>query len=145
MSLYQLKGTSGSVVNQSFPFQDRLLLGSSTQCDVHIVGPGVAAHHAEISVVDNKILVLRNLDPGFDTLLNGVPVGQQTLGSGDEIRIGNYRWMLQAPGLRPERVLTGEVLKPSSAAWLKILIWATLPAAVAAMVIACYLTDCWWI
>ncbi len=145
MSLYQLKGTSGSVINQSFPFQDTLLLGSSEQCDVRLAEPGVAPRHAEISVVEGKRLLLRNLDPGFETLLNGVPVDQQALGSGDEIRVGSCRWMLQAPGLRPERLLTAEAVKPSRVRWLRIFVWTTLAAAVAAMLVTCYLLDCLWI
>ena len=44
-------------------------------------------------------------------MLNGEPVEQASLGSGDEIRIANCRWVLQAPGLRPQKVLTEDAVQ----------------------------------
>ena len=85
MSLYKLKGTSGSVINQSFPFGESIVLGSADDCDVQIDEPGIAARHAEIRLLDNHTLQLKDL--GFGTLLNGEPVSETLLGSGDEIRI----------------------------------------------------------
>jgi phosphohistidine phosphatase SixA len=43
--------------------------------------------------------------------LNGEAVEHAILASGDEIRIANCRWVLQAPGLRPEKVLTSEAVR----------------------------------
>ena len=53
------------------------------------------------------------------------------LASGDEIRIGNCRWVLQAPGLRPEKVLTAEAVKPQRS-YLPWLVVGGLLAAAAA-------------
>ncbi len=126
MSLYQLKGTAGSVINQSFPCGENLLLGSSTDCDVQLGGPGIAPWHAEITLLSDKALHLQNLDPAFATLLNGESVTEHLLASGDEIRMGSCRLMLQAPGLRPERILTDEVVKPPSRRRLQIVLWGVL-------------------
>ena len=60
---------------------------------------------------DGQLLLL-NLDPAAETLLNGEAIERAGLSSGDEIRIANCRWVLQAPGLRPEKVLTREAVKP---------------------------------
>ena len=38
MSLYKLKGTSGSVINQSFPLGETFVLGSAADCAVQIDG-----------------------------------------------------------------------------------------------------------
>ena len=46
---------------------------------------------------------MKNLANAAETLLNGEVVEQASLASGDEIRIGNCRWVLQAPGLRPQK------------------------------------------
>ena len=113
MSLYKLKGTSGSVINQSFPFGDSIVLGSSAVCDVQLDEAGISSRHAEIRLIDGKSLLLKDLNSKTGTLLNGEPVTETLLGSGDEIRIGTCRWMLQAPGLRPERVLTDDVVSKS--------------------------------
>lgn len=135
MSHYKLKGTAGSVINQSFPFAKSITLGSGPDCDIQIEDAGVASRHAEISLLDSHELQLRNLDAKTGTLLNGEPVTETLLGSGDEIRIGTCRWMLQAPGLRPERVLTAEVVTRRSPTWPRVLAWTSVAAAAAALVI----------
>ena len=123
MSHYKLKGTSGSVINQSFPFAESIVFGSSNDCDVQIDEPGVAERHAEIRLL------------GFCTLLNGEPVSETLLGSGDEIRIGTCRWMLQAPGLRPDRILTEDVVQKRTRRWPSVLVWTSLAAAAAAVAV----------
>ncbi len=132
MSHYKLKGTSGSVINRSFPFGETIVLGSSPNCDVHLDEAGVSARHAEIRLLENDALLLKDLGSETGTLLNGEPVNETMLGSGDEIRIGTCRWMLQAPGLRPERVLTAEVVKKTSRRWPRVLGWGVVVAAAAA-------------
>jgi predicted component of type VI protein secretion system len=133
MSHYKLKGTSGSVINQSFPFGESIVLGSSEDCDVQIDGPGIAERHAEIRLLDDNSLQLKDL--GFGTLLNGEPVSETLLGSGDEIRIGTCRWMLQAPGLRPDRVLTEDVVQKRTRRWPSVLVWTSLVAGAAAVAV----------
>jgi hypothetical protein len=135
MSHYKLKGTSGSVINRSFPLGEALLLGSSADCDVQLDDPGVAPHHAEIRLVDGKSLLLKDLDSGTGTLVNGKPVSETMLGSGDEIRIGTCRWMLQAPGLRPDRVLTAEVVRKPARRWPRALGWTILLASAAGVAV----------
>ena len=135
MSHYKLKGTSGSVINQSFPFGESIVLGSSSDCDVQIDEPRVSPRHAEICLIDGNALLLKDLDSGTGTLLNGEPVIETLLGSGDEIRIGSCRWMLQAPGLRPDRILTADVVKKSSPRWPRVLVWTILAASAAGVVV----------
>ncbi len=135
MSIYKLKGTSGSVINQSFPFRDSIVLGSSDSCDVQLDEPGVSARHAEISLIDGQSLLLKDLDSGSGTLLNGEAVNEVILASGDEIRIGTCRWMLQAPGLRPERVLTADVVGKPARRWPRMLTWGTLLTALTAVAV----------
>ena len=135
MSLYKLKGTSGSVINQSFPFVESIVLGSSADCDVQLDEPGVSARHAEIRLIDGRSLQLKDLDSKTGTLLNGEPVLETLLGSGDEIRIGTCRWMLQAPGLRPERILTAEVVKKPSRRWPRALAWSIVATSAAAVAV----------
>ena len=135
MSHYKLKGTSGSVINQSFPIGESIVLGSSADCDVQLHEAGVAPRHAEIRLLDGKSLQLKDLGSTTGTLLNGVPVSEKLLGSGDEIRIGTCRWMLQAPGLRPERVLTAEAVSQPARRWPRVLLWTGLAAAAGAVAV----------
>jgi pSer/pThr/pTyr-binding forkhead associated (FHA) protein len=135
MSVYKLKGTSGSVINQSFPFGDSIVLGSSADCDIQLDEPGVASRHAEIRLLDGKSLQLKDLGSKSGTRLNGEPVTETLLGSGDEIRIGTCRWMLQAPGLRPERVLTADVVGKPARRWPRRFAWTGLLATAAAVAV----------
>jgi len=111
MSNYRLKGASGPVSNQAFKLGAITLIGRADDCDLRLDVEGVSSRHAEIQEKDDGSLVLVNLDPDGETLLNGEAVHSVSLASGDEIRIANCRWVLQAPGLRPEKVLTGEAVR----------------------------------
>ena len=135
MSLYKLKGTSGSVINRSYPFGDSIVLGSSADCDVQLDEPGISSKHAEIRFDADKSLLLRDLDSETGTLLNGERMTESQLGSGDEIRIGTCRLMLQAPGLRPSRILTGDVTQKTTRRWPRVLLWTSLLAGATAVAV----------
>jgi len=111
MHTYRLKGASGKVANQAFGLTERTLLGRSPECDLVIDDETIAPLHAEILLNSDGSMELINLDGGFATHVNGSPVTRATLYSGDEIRLGNCRWVLQAPGLRPEKVLSEAALQ----------------------------------
>jgi hypothetical protein len=129
MSAYRLKGASGAVINQVFTLGDRTLIGSGKDCDISTSPDDVEKHHAEVTLQDGA-LILHNLGAQGATLLNGEPVEQASLVSGDEIRIANCRWVLQAPGLRPQKVLTDEAIVRQRN-WIPWLIVAGLLAAAA--------------
>ncbi|RPH99561.1 MAG: FHA domain-containing protein [Lysobacterales bacterium] len=130
MSTYRLKGASGAVINQSFTLGARTVIGRADDCDLRLQQDGVAARHAEISQTEDG-LILSRLDPAGEVLLNGQPVERASLSSGDEIRIANCRFVLQAPGLRPQKVLTPAAARPRRR-YLPWLIVAGLLAAAAA-------------
>ena len=131
MSIYRLKGASGPVINQSHTLGPKTLIGRADDCDLRINAEGVASHHAEILQEEQGGLTLTHLDPGFETVLNGEPVQHASLGSGDEIRISKCRFVLQAPGLRPDRVLAGAAASPSRG-WIPWVITGALLGAAAA-------------
>ena len=135
MSVYKLKGTSGGLINQSFPIGEVLVLGSAEDCDVRIDEAGIAPRHAEVRLIEGKNLQLKHLGSDAGTLLNGEPVSETLLASGDEIRIGTCRLMLQAPGLRPERILTAEAVKQPARRWPRIAAWGVLAATAAAVAV----------
>jgi predicted component of type VI protein secretion system len=120
MSIYRLKGASGAVINQSHTLGDKTVIGRAEDCDLRIDQDGIAGRHAEIVHEKQGGLTLTHLAPQGETMLNGEPVQKASLGSGDEIRIGNCRWVLQAPGLRPEKVLTEQAVsrRRSYVPWL---------------------------
>ena len=130
MSIYRLKGASAPVIDQSFTLGARTVIGRADDCDLRLDQEGVAGRHAEISQADGG-LTLSRLDAAHEVLLNGNPVERAELSSGDEIRIAQCRFVLQAPGLRPAKVLTSEATRPRRG-YLPWLIVAGLVAAAAA-------------
>jgi predicted component of type VI protein secretion system len=113
MNIYRLKGTSGSVINQSWTLAERNVVGSGSECEIRIESDAFASAHAVVEIRDGRIIV-RRLEDGGEVLVNGESIHEKGLDSGDEIRIGNCRWMLQAPGLKPEKVLTEEAVRRRS-------------------------------
>ncbi len=105
MIFYRLKGTSGAVANEAWDLQQQTVIGSAPDCAIVLQGESVAPRHAELEVEDGTI-ALRLLEEGAELFVNGKAVTEAVLFSGDEIRIANCRWLVQAPGMKPERVLT---------------------------------------
>jgi len=128
MSTYRLKGASGAVTNQAFTLGEKTLIGSAEDCDLRVVNGNIEPRHAEITQ-EQEALVLKNLATSAETRLNGEVVDQASLSSGDEIRIGNCRWVLQAPGLRPQKVLTGDAIRPKRNYLPWLIVGALLTAA----------------
>jgi hypothetical protein len=126
-----LKGASGPVINQSHTLGKRTLIGRADDCDLRVDQDGVEGRHAEIVEDGQGGLKLNHLAPGGETVLNGESVQTAALGSGDEIRIANCRWVLQAPGLRPEKILTEQAVAKRRG-YIPLLIAGGLLAAAAA-------------
>ena len=116
MSLFRLKGTSGAVINQAWKLEQRAVIGTADDCEIRVEGESVAPHHAELLVSDRAITV-KALPGGGEVEVNGVATSETALASGDEIRVGENRWMVQAPGLRPERVLTEQAVRKRTNIW----------------------------
>jgi len=112
MQNYRLKGASSKAANQSIGLEGRIVIGSKTSCDVVIFPDTQDREMAEITFQENGELKLNKLDPDSEVRINGSAVEKAVLSSGDELSIGSYRWVLQAPGLRPQKVLTAEAVKP---------------------------------
>jgi len=130
MTPYRLKGTSGAVINQSFPLGERLTVGPGANCDVRLEdgeGQGVLATVR----VDEEGAVRLEAAPGSGVTVNGDEVTERNLAGGDEVRVGRSRFILQAPGLRPERVLTEEAVRARRPLWPWWLAAAVLAGAAA--------------
>jgi pSer/pThr/pTyr-binding forkhead associated (FHA) protein len=105
------------MVNQSFVLEDALLIGAADDCDIRIDDESVAGHHARISLTGSGEVTIEALNDGVSLRVNGADVHSMPLAGGDEIRIGTARFMLQAPGLRPGRILTEDAVKQKTRAW----------------------------
>lgn len=127
--IYKLKGTSGSVINQSFPLQGQVTVGHGQEYDIPVEaeteassGPeaegGKLLARIEVGKTEagrNRVRLLA--EAGAGVTVNGEEVTELDLSGGDELRIGRSRLILQAPGLRPERVLTEAATRARRPVW----------------------------
>lgn len=124
---YRLKGASGALTGRTFELAQRTRIGSAPDCDIAI--DGLAAEQAVIVERDGGLW----LESAGECLLNGEPVDRAALQSGDELRFGTVCLVLQAPGLKPARVLASESTSSGSiwrvAIWLGVAAVATAAAA----------------
>ncbi len=97
---FRLKAASGPHTGQTFDLSETdTAIGSAGGADIAM--DGLLEQHARITF-DGEVLMLEAADQAW---VNGEPVSRQPLKSGDEIRLGEHRFVLQAPGLRPPSVL----------------------------------------
>jgi pSer/pThr/pTyr-binding forkhead associated (FHA) protein len=131
MHKFQLNAASSALLGKSWSLEGETLIGSSQQCHVLISAEGISPRHAMV-ILDEGRLSIEDLDSATGTWVNGERIVKSSLASGDEIRIGPHRLLLQAPGLRPQRVIRPEAAQPASRpwlAWLALLLTATAVAA----------------
>ena len=110
---FRLKAASGPHTGRNFPLDEDTSIGSADSADIRL--EGLMERHARI-VYDGETLML---EPAGKAWVNGEPVQRRPLKSGDEIRLGEHRFVLQAPGLRPPSVLR-DATPRKSRAWLWI-------------------------
>jgi len=96
---FRLKSASGPQTGQTFELDESTLLGSGENADVRL--DGLDAEHARIVRRDGGLV----LEASGAANVNGEAVTSIALQSGDEIQFGTSRFVLQAPGLKPARVL----------------------------------------
>jgi hypothetical protein len=124
---FRLKGASGAITGQAFDLGENTSIGAAADAGVRVAG--LRDDHARI-VFDGEVLTLEASGPAW---VNGEPASRQALKSGDEIRLGEQRFVLQAPGLRPPSVLRDVQDKPSrSGLWWALGLSATAVVAAAA-------------
>jgi hypothetical protein len=96
---YRLKAASGAQTGQTFALGETTGIGAAPKADIRI--EGLAEQHARIVCRDGGLV----LEADGDVRVNGEPVSRVSLQSGDELQFGHHRFVLQAPGLKPARVL----------------------------------------
>lgn len=110
---FRLKAASGPNTGKNFPLEEDTSIGSADDADIRL--DGLLDRHARI-IYNGETLMLELAGKAW---VNGQPAQRQPLQSGDEIRFGEHRFVLQAPGLRPPSVLK-DAGPRKSRAWIWI-------------------------
>lgn len=93
-----LRGVGGQYHGRSFTLARPLLVGRGADCDIRIDDPAFAERHARIERNGDQVL-LRELDAGEGSVVNGEPVHNALLQPGDQIVFdAHQRFVVEAPG-----------------------------------------------
>lgn len=120
---FRLKGASGAHTGRPFELAEDTAIGSGDHCDIRL--EGLVERHARI-VFDGRTLMLES---AAEAWVNGEPATRRPLASGDEIRLGQHRFVLQAPGLRPPNLLSAGKRRNGLSPWL----WVSIVLLAAAL------------
>lgn len=92
-----LRGLSGPWFGRTLSLTSTRVLGRGAGSDARLDGPGVQERHAQIDIEDG-VVVIRALSPTALVRVNGHAVRGAVLTPGDQIELGEQRFVLEAPG-----------------------------------------------
>jgi len=110
VTAYRLKGTAGAVINRSFPLAGRLVIGTAPDCDIRIGMDDGGSLTVNLHLLEDGRVAFHSPAEQAGVTVNGVAMVSGSLNPGDELRVGPCAFLLQAPGLRPKRMLAGEAV-----------------------------------
>ena len=99
-----LRGMSAQVKDQRIEIADSLTLGSTDAADIVLSGDDIVAEHARLCWDQLTLTIVSGSDQA-GIYVNGKAVAQQQLKAGDELRIGQHRFVVKMSALRPQSVL----------------------------------------
>lgn len=96
-----LRGVGGKHHGRSFPVGTPCEVGSAGSAGIRVDEEGFAPRHARLERRGDLVL-LQSLDPAAESLVNGVPVRDALLGSGDQVVFqGRHRFVVEVPWASP--------------------------------------------
>lgn len=75
-------------IGKTYRLRHHLVLGRSSQCDVHIDEDGVSRRHSQLEITPEGTVQIVDLESRNGTFVNGEQVSRRTLSDGDKIQIG---------------------------------------------------------
>jgi len=92
-----LRGVGGQYHGRSFTLEQPRLVGRSSDADIRIDDPAFADRHARLELIGDDI-VLRDLGSVDGSVVNGEPVRDALLHTGDQIVFdAHHRFVVEAP------------------------------------------------
>jgi Nif-specific regulatory protein len=84
----KLVAINGPLRKSEYPVVGEMVMGRDADNTVRLEDPWISAHHCKITE-QNGHYILSDLESHAGTFVNGIPVKQRELKSGDEVAIGN--------------------------------------------------------
>jgi transcriptional regulator with GAF, ATPase, and Fis domain len=91
----KLVAINGPLRKSEYPIVGEVTLGGDAGSTIRLEDPWVSAHHCAISEQGERFF-LNDLESHAGTFVNGIPVKQRELKSGDEVAIGNSLFLFQS-------------------------------------------------
>lgn len=88
-----LVAKSGPLEGNSFPIGVRTVIGRDSDCDIQVIDRGISRKHACVIVQDDGSVLVRDLRSQNGTMVGGERVVEAVLALGDEIGIGDSRFV----------------------------------------------------
>jgi Nif-specific regulatory protein len=95
----KLLAISGPLRKSEFPLCAQVAIGTDTRNTIRLEDSTVSPQHCVIESHDGKV-VLTDLESHFGTFVNGIPVKDRELKSGDQIAVGNSVFLFETEPLR---------------------------------------------
>ena len=102
----RLVAISGPLRNSEFSLRAQVAIGRDAGNTIRLEDSGVSPYHCVIESHDGKA-VLTDLESHFGTFVNGIPVKDRELKSGDQIAVGNSVFLLETE--KPHSTATSPV------------------------------------
>jgi predicted component of type VI protein secretion system len=95
----KLLAISGPLRNSEFPLCALVAIGRDAGNAIRLEDSAVSPHHCVIESQDGKV-VLTDLESHFGTFVNGIPIKDRELKSGDQIAVGNSVFLFETEKLQ---------------------------------------------
>lgn len=128
---FVLRGVSGSTFGKTFPLYGSTVIGRAKDCDLSVEEEEVSRKHARITVSPSGLMV-EDLGSSNGTFVNSRRIQSGPLAPGDELRIDNLRFLVQAPGMQTP-LAAPTAVQESGSAMTK---WVVMATALLTVVVA---------
>ena len=105
----ELEALAGPLKGSSIPLSgDQISIGREPSNAISVVDAGVSRKHCLILQAEGQFKI-QDLNSRNSTFVNGVPVSERVLASGDEIKVGNSLFVFVVPEAEPSGVFSTSV------------------------------------
>ena len=89
--MYKLVVVHKGKIQRNVPLRhESIIIGRKEESDIHLEQKQVSGRHAEVLLKNNNVII-RDLGSTNGTAVNGEPVSEKKLLTGDQITIGDYK------------------------------------------------------
>ena len=88
------------------PREQTLMLGRGSDCDIVIPGTHLSRHHAELSLISDNTIALKDLNSANGTFVNEHAISFKEIKAGDRLRFDVYSFRLFGPDINLPKAAT---------------------------------------